>query len=531
METNLKQAASVLSKLIDDNEKIAIHVFAAKLSKASSQHPEDQTIGVMADITSRMADGKKLFITRAEIRELYNKLYSRNTKFAELFKTELGEIEKPKVKTYNRDYDDNKLDIISNAFNSVVDPLLANALNDAFGNPKTSYVNKYAETAKALCTRACNTTNVDIAAGNENVILCRASFETPKGVVSLFVPIEIAAGKALLPSIFIGNGGKQKFSKTNIDRYVVANAGVKLGISDKVAFTAFETKGNDISNVDLAVIKLNASKETQSELAAHGILFQKIASEDKNLVVNTPKYKDNEIESFAKAFDSDVGIAKFNFGNDKVSLGKTVVLNKLNSMGLDNAQISVFSSDKMQIIYAVSLNSNRISFRVPVKVSNGKLLDPTLLISNGAVESFSKDGIQNLFKKESLDYKAAAVASPLYSLKASELVQTVRDAMIEENYVKAEDALNILASVGDEKAYQTAFGLFTNGLSGSKTAAPCGCKMVVKNASSKHNLCGHTGLPLHKVYTDKNGDCQPLYRRGMTDTKEGAYFMNNKIFF
>jgi len=117
-------------------------------------------------------------------------------------------------------------------------------------------------------------------------------------------------------------------------------------------------------------------------------------------------------------------------------------------------------------------------------------------------------------------------------LKASELVQLVREAVAEENLDKAEDALNVLSESGDDKAYQTAFAEYTNGLGIAKTATQAAtCKMIVKNASSKHELCGHTGLPLHKVYQDKNGDCHPSYRRGMDDTYEGAYLQNSKIFF
>src|SRR5271154_5606770 len=97
---HIKKVANSLSKLIEDSEKIALPIFVAKLAKASELYPEDQTIGVMADVTARMASSKKMFISRAEIKDLYNRLYSRNTKFAELFKNELGSIEKavaPKV--------------------------------------------------------------------------------------------------------------------------------------------------------------------------------------------------------------------------------------------------------------------------------------------------------------------------------------------------------------------------------------------------------------------------------------------------
>lgn len=539
---NIKKVANSLSKLIDDSERISLPLFSSKLARASESYPEDQTLGMMADITARMAGSKKLFISRAEIKDLYNRLFSRNTKFAELFQDELGQVVKQASPTiYNRENDDESFSLLNKAYDKVVDPTLANALNSAFGNQTKGYTDASADSAKALCSRECMSikmaSSVNVVSGNEDFIICRVAFETPKGQTSIFVPIEISAGRALIPSIFMGNAGPEDFSKKNLEQYVIVNAGKKLNLTDKIVFEAVNNAKNGniakISSVDLALTKLNSQKETKSEYSDNGILFQKVEAANKNFDISTPSYKDSEIESFAKAFDSSLGVANFKFGNEKVIQGRAVVARMLENLNLQNHQISVFDSNDNNIIYAVSLNAGKVAFRVPVKVENNRLIAPTILISNGSIESFSKEGITALFKKESIDYKTAAAASPVYGLKASELVQLVREAMSEQNFAKAEDALNVLSQSGDDKAYQTAFETYTSGLNGTKIASTqdCQCKMVVKNASSKHPLCGHTGLPTHKVYQDKNGDCHPLYRRGMDDTNEGAYLLNSKIFF
>jgi hypothetical protein len=533
---HIKKVANNLSKLIDDSEKVSLHLFSSKLNKASEAYPEDQTIGQMADITSRMANGKKMFISRAEIKELYNKLYSRNTKFAEIFSSELGQIEKTiEPAKYNRESDDSGLNALNVAYDKIVDPTLANALNSAFGNKTKGYTDTIASAAKAMAIKACQTSKVDVLSGNEDFILCRASYETPKGQTSVFVPVEVVAGKVLIPSVFICNAGSVELSKKSLVDYVVANAGNKLNITEDVVFAAIKgMKSNvsEISDVDLALTKLHTQKETKAEYTgSNSVLFQKVAAEDKKLVVNTPGYKDKEVETFAKAFDTSSGVAEFSFGKDLVIAGKNVIVNKLAAMGIKDNQISVYGSDDKQIVYAVSLNAGRVAFRVPVKVVAKKVIAPELLISNGAIESFSKEGLENLFKKNDTDYKVAAVASALYGLKASELVQTVRDAMVEENFAKAEDALNILSQGTDDLAYKTAFDLYTKGLGGVKVAETSKCKMIVRNASSSHPLCGHTGLPLHKVYQDKNGNCLPDYRKGMSESYEGGSFMNSKILF
>jgi hypothetical protein len=123
-------------------------------------------------------------------------------------------------------------------------------------------------------------------------------------------------------------------------------------------------------------------------------------------------------------------------------------------------------------------------------------------------------------------------ASPLYGIKPSELVNIVKNAIAESNYIKAEDALNVLSDSDDEKAYEVALAAFTHGLGhkGEEVEQPSKCAMIINSSSSQHEICGHTGLPTHKVYQDKRGDCQPLYRRGMDESYEGASFMDSKVY-
>jgi hypothetical protein len=529
MNNELKNTASSVMKLIEDNEKISLQRFASKLEKASETYPEDHTIGLMAGVVSRMA-GSKLFISRAEIKDLYKHLQSRNTKFAVLFADELGEVEKlPEPKKYNREHDDESLSILNKAYEKIVDPVLANALHNAFGNKTTAYSETFATRAKDVCTRGLSefAATIEVASGNEDVIVCRASFETPKGKTSVFVPVEIVAGKIITPSVFVGNAGPEDLTRENVKNYIVANVGKKLTISDSLVLAAVENikhgELSTISNVDIALTKLNATKEQPADFAQGQVLYQKVDKEDKNVEVATPKYA-GETE-LSERFETAFGIANFKFGK-KVELGRDIISKHLTGFGLANHQISVCDSNDNTIFYAVSLNNGKVAFRVPVRVQDGKLLAPTMLLANGSAESFSKDGIGKILTP---DIRTAAAASPLFIKKASELVEIVRVAMDEQNYTAAEEALTVLSAVDDERAYATAFECYKNGLGGVKTVATQ-CSNIIKSATSTHELCGHTGLPLHKVYQDKQGNCLPKYRQGMADSYEGASFMNSKVY-
>jgi hypothetical protein len=56
------------------------------------------------------------------------------------------------------------------------------------------------------------------------------------------------------------------------------------------------------------------------------------------------------------------------------------------------------------------------------------------------------------------------------------------------------------------------------------------CGHTQHRKTSEHPICAQTGLPVHRVYQDQDGNCRPLYRRGMDETYEGAVFNNSKIF-
>ena len=85
----ISKTAEALLTYINDNEQMSLSSFAYKLAQASKQYPEDQTMGVMTGVIDRMSKSSNT-ITRKEIKDLYSKLYSRNTKFASIFSNELG---------------------------------------------------------------------------------------------------------------------------------------------------------------------------------------------------------------------------------------------------------------------------------------------------------------------------------------------------------------------------------------------------------------------------------------------------------
>lgn len=529
----IQQSVASIVKSLNDNEKIATPILAAKLAKAVDAYPGDQTIGAMFRVIGKMASNNTTFIRKAELKALYTKLHSRNTKFAELFQDELGVVESlPTPHVYERDEATQEV----NPF-QVGDTVLANALNSVFDKnaPLKMYSQDLANKALASVASTLDAWNLKPTAlavddGNEKFLVIKADYETPKGVTSFYIPVETHNKKIVEASVFMANTGPQELNHASIKGYLTTQAGSKLkmnatGILSVLTKAASENR--EISDAEIALTRLTATRQGKSEFFAGGIVGQKVA-EASAKEVELPK--SDEFVSFEEQFTSAHGQASFQFGADKVRVAREHIVRELTGYGHKNPQVSIAKTDDNTIFYNVALDAGRVGFTVPVKIASGKVVKPTLMLCNGSVSSFSQEGVNELYVQNASDFKAAAAASPQFGLKASDVLNNLRAALAEGNHAKAEDALNVLANSGDTKAHATGFQLFMNGLAMKKEAHTPACSHMMKTATSEHPVCAQTGLPTHKVYQDKDGNCRPLYRRGMDETYEGAVFNNSKIF-
>jgi hypothetical protein len=180
------------------------------------------------------------------------------------------------------------------------------------------------------------------------------------------------------------------------------------------------------------------------------------------------------------------------------------------------------------VIYAVSFG--KTAFTVPIEMAKDKVINPETLICNGEQLPFTAQSLNKILASNATDYQAAAVASPSYSLKPNELINLIQVAMTEQNYAKAEDALNVLKNANNEAAYAQGFQTYMDGLAKKASVEPkTQCSLIIKSANSQHPICGHTNLPLRKVYQDEFGACRPNYRKNISENFESVVFNSTKI--
>ena len=517
-----------------NNEKFATSVLAVKAKKVAELYPNDPTVVGMFNFLSKRADTEPL-ISRADLKNIYNKLHTYSNKFAESFVNELGVTEhKRKVSPlFQRDENEG---VALNA-DVVTDPVLSNALASVFDNsvPLRLYSPSSAKSAEESCSQELSVLglapkSIKVVAGQEDVLICQASYETPKGESNVLIPVEIKNDKALFPSYFLSRGGFITINKDNLEGHIHATAGrsFKVDVQGLLKSVAqIKNPGSipsSLGDVERLMMKVNAKRETPGNYTPNGILYQEV---DKIVPDIKVEYEQpEEVKSIAKMLTSSAGVAEMQFGKNAVEKGRLAIISEMDSFGYKYVQAVVDSSTEDMVLYAVSVDGEK-GFKVPVKFKNSLPLLPSVVVVNGSLNEFTKRGISKILAGNA-DISAVAKNSSLYVLPSADIIDIVRKSSALGYLKRAEEGLLVLNELGDEYAYRTAYNIYASALSGQREKLSK-CARQITSKTSKYLICGHTNLPIHKVYQDKYGDCHPLSGRNTTPTDNSVSLFSHQV--
>ena len=456
--TSLADLSSLVSKITataKDNETLAVPVLAARLDKLAHANPDDTTLVSMYRVFSKFEDNKKFLITRALFKDLYNKHYTTGTRFASYFKNELG-VEDAPVKTA-KPVEQPPLPLYSAA-----DPVLASALSGLFGKQGASFTKQNAQKAEKIVSASLElwnlaTSKLHVVDGDDRFLIVKADYDTPRGITSVFVPVEVVSDKLISPLVFMGNDGVRELNNSNLKGYLTTYAGSKLEVRAGDMVKVLSKAGREdreVGAVEMAVIRMNAKND--GVMCANSVLGQTLDPVIKNATVAIPKAEG--YEKLSEKLDTPLGMATLKFGKPRVDMGRDIVCRALLTLGVQSPQVIVAAVANDAIVYAVVGNGS--GFNVPVRVVADKVEIPTVLICNGSVLPFERASLDKLGGG---DMQALAAVSPQYGLRTSDLIDNVRKAVDEGNHAKAEDALNVLAANGDKEAYKTGLAVYRSG--------------------------------------------------------------------
>lgn len=527
----LTRVANKALNALHDSEQLPVQILVVKAERVAEAFPTDPTSVGMRNFLTKRAN-TQLSISRKEFQQVYHQLYSQNNKFGGYFKEELGlaNLSGPKFAVHSST---EGTDLMKSAMEKLGHPVLNNALASVFDKGQAKlYSTAAAKTAERVCLHELNRFaqpySVETACGQADVIICKATYQTPKGDTTVLVPVEITAEAALKPTVFLSRYGFKDLSKEALEGHIIETAGksfkVDLGSVLKVVNAAKNGVVEPTSDVSVAIAKM-AAASGKPAYSPDGIIYAELGKDVEPIKVP----QGTMVDTFAAKLASPAGAAEFKFGKQAVDASRTYIKQSLAGFGFKQANVALENFDSNTLYYAASVD-NTASFRVPVKVEAGAPEAPKFIISNGSLYAFSKSGLNDLLTSvDSGDVRVIAASSPVYGESPERLVQQVRQAMLNGNSGEADSVLAVLQGLENKVYFKEAFEVYKAGLAGQLKTASSTCCMQRKVANSKYIMCGHTGLPLHKVFQDKLGHCLPLYRQGQEET-EAASFHPSKIF-
>jgi hypothetical protein len=556
----IKKANDVATKIFE-NEKFAVPMLQMRAKKAADNHPNDQTLRMMYNVLQKMNANGRLFISRAEVRDLYSKFATANNKAVDYFSTELHLTEPPKAKVMK--YAENAdVDIVSDAISNATNSAMYNALSQVWGEDgklnKSASLNMYspehAKKAESLVGLTLSRIGVEPHkinkfAGSESFIICDAIYRTPVGESHVLIPVEFSKSGALLPSIFVSKHGFVDLTAEAVKDHIKETAGHNMQIN---ASTLLDTLGSirklsSMNEIELQVaiaksaadrekgmVKMASASEKEGEqvaLTTNPIFLNEIDAEQIEMSLPESPAK----QTFASLLETPKGMAEHLFGRKTVDNARAIVINRFASIGY-KPQVVLANCDDDSLIYAARIDTQNgpLGFEVLVDVSDKtKIHLPNVIAAKDKVYEFSSDGISQAISHNVSDDTMLAKVSPMYELKPSEVLERLRVAADNRDYKTAEDALNVLSVNGPQETYTMALAEYMRSLSGGvlkQASVKSKCSMVVKTANRSCPICGHLNLPLDKVYQDEFGNCKPLYRKAMEENYEGMLFNTSKVY-
>lgn len=455
---DISQLTSLITKAaktVEDNEKLALPVIAAKARREAAHHPNDVPLINASQILTKMASNQT-FISKDELRNILNKFTATHSKLTDVFSDEIGKQAQHQPHLFSRSANDScSLEMDYNKFS---DPVLANALSAAMEKDPVEklYSNDTAKKAQRavsaqLLSVGIDADKIETFAGRNEFIICQACHNTPKGIANVLIPVEIKEGKALLPTLFLSRDGFKDIEKSAYIEHALSVAGKSFRVDGSKLLSVLEQVKNGSDNslpneVEMAAIKIASEKGIASTyINTNDILYTELDNIKQD--VQLPKLASTEESTFAETLSKPEGIARFVHSDKIVEAGRSLLIRKFAEMGFSGIQTKVVEVEQNKIFYAVAVGTSA-GFKVPVEISGTMVMPPKVVFADNAVLPFNKVAISEVVKSNNGGNKRAlAAASPCYDLKPTELLDIVKESVAEGNYIRAEEAINVLGEI------------------------------------------------------------------------------------
>jgi len=264
---------------------------------------------------------------------------------------------------------------------------------------------------------------------------------------------------------------------------------------------------------------------------------------DSKFAINPLSAK--ELAHLSQDFENDLLEVVSEFGKDAIRAGKSLVLAELAAAGFKHSQVRFGSESDDSVCYLAAVHTPKgpVEIEVPVEMqitANSKYrpLAPSCFAYDGLIEDFTPAKLQRF----ALNIPQASSKQVVYSTEHSYMtLPELRDEIIKaassNDYVECEMILGTIQDRFNEEDYRNAVADYHYLLmlkNQEKVAHYCS-KEIPAGKGSIEARCGHFGVPMSKVTTDKDGNCilkSSVEREKLNPVKEsGAAISTSKLFW
>jgi hypothetical protein len=266
--------------------------------------------------------------------------------------------------------------------------------------------------------------------------------------------------------MFLTRFGFREITKENVAAHVFDVAGKSFKVDGENLLNVIAEAKHGVrkvaSDVEMAAIKL-ASEKGRAALDPSHVVYAELDT-DKPAGVQLPQIPlTQEEDTFASKLSNPDGVARFVHGDKLVEAARHMLVSKLAGMSYRNVQVKVADVEDKKIFFNVAIGTHT-GLKVPVDIKGGNAMPPKVVIADGQIKGFSATAINDFVQSgHGGDKRALAAASPTYDMKPTELLDVVKQSVAEGNYLRAEEAINVLGEI-DTSAQQVALAHFMSNI-------------------------------------------------------------------
>jgi len=453
-----------LAQQVTSGKEYFLSTVLARLDDASTALPYDSAVRTAQLVVRKRLEkqGSMATISQRDFQVIYDEVCALGNKSA--FRELLGDLlitaSPESVANYNSEFTAGRRD--SDDILDIADPELVSEFYSIWGGDGSAAANKSVNAGRdglqfQFASMGFGNPTIDIVGQTEDIVMFAVQADSPIGRFTTYIPSEISQGHVLMPSVFASDKGFSDLTKDNLLAYAmdVFEGRIKVASPNRLfaglAAVAAQSRPQ-------AVIK-TASGEN---IAIDAPTLYQTVNDYESEVLDMPERMHDLPQPLVSLLSGDIrdALVESGLSHDKniILTAKSVVSNEMKAAGLRVERITFDSEFEGGLVVSANIvgSGGKKTIQVPIEVTAGQVLMPSVFTSGTAVESFDVQSLRRFASASDV-----GVFNSAFSNKSgwsyNDLYSYIIKSAAYGNFVEAEDALGVIAEVYGPDFHRAAF--------------------------------------------------------------------------